>query len=136
MRAFFISIFLYKLSKYLKLTGANLMKFSKYIEMLLESETEMKKISKDPTYKEMLKFLKSKAKAYEASDFDIESAIYWYSSEYHSGQNSNLYSALSTTEYKPGRSAKDVTSDGFAAVELYNELCSKFGGTVIECKND
>lgn len=31
-----------------------------------------------------------------------EIAIYWFADQYHSGQCSNLYSVLSTSNYKPG----------------------------------
>jgi len=106
------------------------MKFDEYVKMLLETET----VSDDPSYNEMHTFLKPKAKKYEADEMDVEAAIYWYSSDYHSGQKSNLYSALSKSDYKPGRMSKGISSEGFAAIELYNELCSKFGGTVVESK--
>ena len=54
----------------------------------------------DPTADEMRAFLK----AYDSSadSFDIEEAIYWFANDWHSGQWSNLYSALSTSEYHPG----------------------------------
>ena len=34
--------------------------------------------------------------------FAVECAIYWFASHYHGGQTTNLYSALSTSEYHPG----------------------------------
>lgn len=99
------------------------MKFNEYLAFL----TESKKFD-DPTYEEMKKFLKTKLKVYapDATEDDIEVAIYWYSSDYHSGQNSNLYSALSKSEYTPGRIANGIEKDS-VAYDLYLELESKYG---------
>ena len=91
--------------------------------MLEESTKEFE----DPTRKEMEKFLEGKKKALEAEDFDIQVAIHYYASEYHSGQSSNLYSALSTSKYKPGRSESSADDVSDQAGMLYNELQDKFG---------
>lgn len=53
----------------------------------------------DPTKGEMVAFLKGNFDNYD--DFSAEEAIYWFGYNYHGGQNSNLYSALSTSQYKP-----------------------------------
>lgn len=99
------------------------MKFNEYLAFL----TESKKFD-DPTYEEMKKFLKTKLKVYapDATEDDIEVAIYWYSSDYHSGQNSNLYSSLSKSEYTPGRIENGIEKDS-VAYDLYLELESKYG---------
>ena len=55
----------------------------------------------DPTQNEMLTFLCG-FYPYEATQFDREEAIYWFASAWHGGQDSNLYSALSTSPYSPG----------------------------------
>ena len=55
----------------------------------------------DPTLEEMLAFL-IETFGDDADDFDRMQAIYWFASDYHGGQSSNLYSVLSTCEYKPG----------------------------------
>lgn len=34
--------------------------------------------------------------------FSAACALYWYANDYHEGQNSPLYSILSTSEYRPG----------------------------------
>jgi hypothetical protein len=34
--------------------------------------------------------------------FDAAQALYWYANDYHEGQWSELYSILSTLEYRPG----------------------------------
>lgn len=38
----------------------------------------------------------------EGTDPDIEAAIYWYASDYHSGQSSDLYEILCLSPYSPG----------------------------------
>ena len=88
---------------------------------------ESTKEFEDPTRKEMEKFLESKKKALEAEEFDVQVAIHYYASEYHSGQSSNLYSALSTSKYKPGRSESSADDVSDQAGMLYNELQDKFG---------
>jgi hypothetical protein len=56
----------------------------------------------DPTAQMMREYLSSKQfKIYEFSDFDIEGAIYWFATFHHSGMMSNLYSASSTSNYRP-----------------------------------
>lgn len=101
------------------------MKYSEYLEMLTEST---KSTLKDPTIEEMRKFLKTKLKVYapDATEDDTEVAIYWYASDYHSGQDSNLYSALSQSEYRPGRIENGIEKDS-VAYDLYQELESKYG---------
>jgi len=105
------------------------MKFNEYIKMLTESE----KTSKDPTYKEMKKYLDKFKKSYEADDIDVESAIYWYASNNHTGQSSNLYSALSTSDYKPGRMESKPTG---MAKEMYDLLIGEFGGEPEESSDE
>lgn len=38
----------------------------------------------------------------ECDAFDVEGAMYWFACHWHGGQWSNLYSALSTSEFRPG----------------------------------
>ena len=61
----------------------------------------------------------------EADPFNIEEAIYWFASDYHGGQGSNLYSALSTSEYRPGRSSSGP-EEGSMAEMIYSDLVSAF----------
>ena len=55
--------------------------------------------------------------------FDIEEAIYWYASDYHSGQASELYHILSTSPFNPGPMSHGP--EGMAE-EIYNALVSEF----------
>ena len=77
----------------------------------------------DPTKAEMLVFLAPMA-AGEATAFDEESAIYWFAADYHGGQWSNLYSALSTSEYRPGPCENGP--EGGIAQMLYDALVSEY----------
>ena len=58
----------------------------------------------DPTLSEMQTLLYTNAgeQGMEGTNPDLESAIYWYASDYHSGQASNLYSAVNQSPYQPG----------------------------------
>ena len=58
----------------------------------------------DPTREEIVEFLRKDlaSMAIEWEEFAIEEAIYWFAYRYHSGQDSNLYSILSTSEFIPG----------------------------------
>jgi hypothetical protein len=49
----------------------------------------------DPTIEEMRAVLS------DAEEWNREQAIYWFASDHHSGQWSNLYAALCATEYQP-----------------------------------
>lgn len=52
----------------------------------------------DPTKQEMVEYLTEQG----FDEFDIEVAIYMFASLWHGGQSSELYSALSTSEFSPG----------------------------------
>lgn len=56
-------------------------------------------ITQDPTREELNYRLNEE---FASSDLDNEEAIYWFAYNYHSGQNSNLYSVLSTSPFRPG----------------------------------
>ena len=81
----------------------------------------------DPTADEMRAFLRDRWKPFSSDvdrfdgimageSFDIEEAIYWFAYAYaYGGQWTNLYSALSTSEYHPGRLATECEPDTIAA---------------------
>jgi hypothetical protein len=85
---------------------------------------------KDPTKNEMMKVLEDDFGGFEGYDkFSAEEAIYWYAYDHHGGQSSNLYSALSTSKYKPSRLAKSIEdSDDDISIAMYNTLVDNFGG--------
>lgn len=89
----------------------------------------------DPTKEEMVNLLTHKFQGVtdpmetDANEFDIESAIYWFANDYHGGQNSNLYSALSTSQFRPGPSHKGIEDEeSEIATEMYQELVNQYGG--------
>lgn len=56
------------------------------------------------TLQQIQKFLYTNAGMHgmEGTDPDIEAAIYWYASDWHSGQSSDLYAVLCASPYTPG----------------------------------
>jgi hypothetical protein len=59
---------------------------------------------------------------------DAEEAMYWFANFNHEGQGSNLYSVLSTSQFKPGPISKGP-SPRSAAEMMYQALEQEFGGT-------
>lgn len=88
----------------------------------------------DPSKEQMMAILNNELGGLEGYDkFSAEEAIYWYSNNYHGGQDSNLYSALSTSEYKPSRMISGIEeSEDEMSMAMYNTLVSNFGGDVID----
>ena len=78
----------------------------------------------DPSRDEMIEHIR-KVYGREADEFDIEEAIYWFATDYHGGQSSNLYSALSTSEYRPGRSSSGP-EEGSMGEMIYSDLVDTF----------
>ena len=78
----------------------------------------------DPSREEMIEHIR-KVYGREADEFDIEEAIYWFATDYHGGQSSNLYSALSTSEYRPGRSSSGP-EEGSMSEMIYSDLVDTF----------
>lgn len=86
---------------------------------------------KDPTKEEMVQFLRKEFGGMgvdeQSFEFDMEGAIYWFASHYHGGQWSNLYSALSTSQFSPGPSARGPERDSMEE-DMYRALEAEFGG--------
>jgi len=78
----------------------------------------------DPSREEMIEHIR-KVYGREADEFDIEEAIYWFATDYHGGQSSNLYSALSTSEYRPGRMSSGP-EEGSMGEMIYSDLVDTF----------
>ena len=80
-------------------------------------------MTNDPTKAEMLDFLTG---IYgEDSNDDAEVAIYWFANDWHSGQWSNLYSALSMSPFNPGP-ISTLESEGEHIRDMYSDLESQF----------
>jgi hypothetical protein len=58
-------------------------------------------------------------------DFDVEAAIYWYVNDFHTGQWSELYSILSTSDFKPCILHDSIVDEGEIAVSMYNSLIER-----------
>lgn len=92
------------------------------------------KIYADPTRDEMLEALKGVYDSYageyskDEMEFDVEAAVYWFASEFHGGQGSNLYSALSNSPYRPGaiETRKTCLEGSYVCDELYETLMQRF----------
>jgi len=78
----------------------------------------------DPSRDEMIEHIR-KVYGREADEFDIEEAIYWFANDYHGGQSSNLYSALSTSEFRPGRMSNGP-EEGSMGEMIYADLVDTF----------
>lgn len=59
-------------------------------------------------------------KEYDADEFDIEEALYWYCSDWHGGQRSEEYSILSTSPFKPSPFSRGP--DGDISQLIYEDL--------------
>jgi len=62
----------------------------------------------------------------EADDMDIEAAIWWFAHDYHEGQNSPLYSIVSTSSYKPSHMINNVHDEDETVVDMYTDLENNF----------
>ena len=60
----------------------------------------------DPDRDEMMEFLKQRYGNEEGFEYDAEEAMYWFANWNHGGQASNLYSVLSTSQFRPGPISK------------------------------
>lgn len=82
---------------------------------------------KDPTREEMLEFIAQQYRGcHEMLEAESEEAINQFASEYHAGQNSNLYSALSQSEFRPGPMWSQTEERSFAR-DIYNCLVAEYG---------
>jgi hypothetical protein len=80
---------------------------------------------KDPTLEEMREYLGASPYASEMDEFDREEAIYWFANDWHGGQWSNLYSALSQSQYHPGP-LTNGPEPGSMSSYLYGDLEHEF----------
>jgi hypothetical protein len=78
-------------------------------------------VSDDPDRVQIMHALEQWAFYDETEEFDREEAIYWYAANYHGGQWSNLYSVLSTSEYRPGPLTNGPEPESMSA-DLYEHL--------------
>ena len=84
----------------------------------------------DPTAQTMRAYLRTLQDGVEpdADASDREEAIYWFANDYHGGQWSNLYAALSTSTYRPGPSVNGPEPESQAEY-LYEALVAAYAHT-------
>lgn len=79
----------------------------------------------DPTHNEMCEHLYNTF-GRETDVFDVETAVYWFASDWHGGQWTNLYKALCVSDYRPGRMVNGVEDESEISMDLYKELEAEF----------
>ncbi len=87
---------------------------------------------KDPTQTEMMEKIKHGVRnlvsSFEEVNTDALIAIHWYASQYHGGQDSNLYSVLSNSPYNPKhRTFRDDMEEYPIVNIMYRILEARFG---------
>jgi len=99
-------------------------------EYFTDPKAFMKKMNEnvqDPTREEMLEFLRGQLGTEEGFEGDAEAAMYWFANNYHGGQDSNLYSVLSTSDFSPGPIARGPEKES-TEEDMYNLLVDEFAG--------
>ncbi|MFA5071173.1 MAG: hypothetical protein WC511_02270 [Candidatus Pacearchaeota archaeon] len=104
------------------------------VEEISENDSEMDESveEEEPSSSlkdQMLSFLQSQYEKFGDWKDDAEVAIYYFATDYHSGQSSELYSILSTSDYHPGPNSK-LESEGDLATMMYSDLEEEFKNKV------
>lgn len=76
----------------------------------------------DPSRKEIDDTILAYCGGNEFDMYDVEAAIYWFAAHYHGGQCSNLYSVLSTSDYRPSPLCRSHEDESEAIQELYQHI--------------
>lgn len=82
----------------------------------------------DPTREEMLDALADtwNLSSDEEGEDNAVIAMRWFANDYHGGQDSNLYSVLSTSPYNPGPCVSGPDEEGDMVVAMYDDLEQRF----------
>jgi len=86
------------------------------------------RVYKDPTREEMAEHIATHPYANEFDEGDKAQAMHWFAANNHGGKSSNLYSALSSSHYRPGILERGPNT--FGSKELYLHLARKFSPKV------
>lgn len=67
------------------------------------------------------------AKSIEDADlnFSLESALYWYGNDYHTGQSDIWYAVMSSSDYRPGRSDGSIEDTEDNTAEMFYDFLEK-----------
>lgn len=85
---------------------------------------EVTRRASDPTRMQMLRAVLAQSWVDRDDKFAIEEGLYWFAYNWHGGQFSNLYSALSTSPFRPGR-LSNGPEDGLGRI-IYDFLVNHF----------
>lgn len=84
-------------------------------------------MNKDPYASELLEEGLAIAGHIGAGEHHVVEAAWWFASNFHSGQGSNLYRALTALDYRPG-ATKSGPEKGSLVEAIYDGLCQEFAG--------
>ena len=84
-------------------------------------------MNKDPYASELLEEGLAIAGHIGAGEHHVAEAAWWFASNFHSGQDSNLYKALTALDYRPGPT-RSGPEKGSATEAVYDALCVEFTG--------
>ena len=84
-------------------------------------------MKKDPTGSELLAAAREAASTIGADELEVGEAAYWFASNFHSGQDSNLYKALAELGCRPGPT-RSGPEKGSLVEAIYDGLCQEFTG--------
>jgi hypothetical protein len=88
-------------------------------------EENKEEITYEDIKQEMIKFLDRKFGGGEDNKFDIEGAIYYFCKDYYTGQDSDGYKILSTSDFSPGPMKGEIRNwekDSEIMVDMYDAL--------------
>lgn len=114
-------------------TAAELQRLDREYEMRPDASKDFR-MDTDPTKEEMQDVMMNLLSDPEIDEFNYEAAMYWFASDFHSGQSSNLYSVLSTSKYNPGPMVGKIEDEDDLAQELYFTMYDYFSNKVQEGK--
>ena len=84
-------------------------------------------MNKDPYASELLEEGLAIAGHIGAGEHHVVEAAWWFASNFHSGQDSNLYRALTALDYRPG-ATRSGPRKGTLVEAIYDGLCQEFTG--------
>lgn len=98
----------------------------RYEGLLVESSKqdveEFKKDLKEKFFKKFKGLLDAKSVEDEELNFSLESALYWFGNDYHSGQSDIWYAVMSSSEYRPGRSDGSIEDTEDNTAEMFYDF--------------
>lgn len=98
----------------------------RYEGLLVESSKqdveEFKKDLKEKFFKKFKGLLDAKSVEDKELNVSLESALYWFGNDYHSGQSDIWYAVMSSSEYRPGRSEGSIEDTEDNTAEMFYDF--------------